>query len=1061
MDTANYTTATRTVQLVVTQAVPVITWANPAGITYGTALSATQLNATASVPGTMVYTPAAGSIPAAGTDTLSVTFTPTDTANYTTATQTVQISVTQATPVITWANPAGITYGTALSVAQLNATASVPGAFVYTPAAGSIPAAGTDTLSVTFTPTDTANYTTATKSVQLNVSQATPVITWATPAGITYGTALSGAQLNAAASVPGVFVYTPAAGSILAAGTDALSVTFTPTDTANYTTASKTVQLTVSQAMPVITWATPAGITYGTALSAAQLNATASVAGTFVYTPAFGSVPTAGTDALSVTFTPTDTANYTTATQTVQLIVSQATPVITWANPAGVVYGTALSSAQLNATASVPGTFVYTPAQGSIPTAGTDTLSVTFTPTDTTNYSTATKTVQLTVSQATPTITWSNPAGITYGTALSPTQLNATASVPGSFAYTPAAGSIPTAGTDTLSVTFTPTDTTNYTTAIASVQLIVSKATPTITWATPAGIIYGTALSGAQLNATTTVAGSFVYTPAAGSVLTAGTDTLSVTFTPTDTANYTTATTTVQLIVAQATPTITWATPTSFSYGTALSGAQLNASAPVAGSFTYTPAAGSIPTAGVDTLSVTFRPTDTTDYTTATKTVQLIVNQTTPIITWANPASIFYGTPLSSAQLNAAAYQLNGTTPLDGTFVYSPAAGTFPTVGSKQLSVVFTPNDTANYTSATKTVSLTVLPPTLTISANSYTRLYGLANPVFQGGITGAQNGDIFTEAFSTSASLSSDPGQYPIVPAASGVNLSNYVQVVQNGTLTVTKAPVVITTTLSTPSIAYGLNVTMTATVASTTSGMPTGTIKFLDNGNIVGSAVLSNGVATFITAGLQVGTHVIVPSYGGDTDFISSTASATSSGSNTIVITPLDFTLQVISSPTVEGIYGTTRQYTLHIAPIGATFPGDVQFTTNNNGPFVSTYTFSPATVSKTGGPTDIILTVKTRKLASNEAPRDLPGKISPIAFGLFLLPILGLRYSRRTSKKLARIITNAVLLLASLGVIGAMSGCGSGYFDHTYPITITATSNGVQHSVTVDFHIDQSPQ
>jgi hypothetical protein len=32
----------------------------------------------------------------------------------------------------------------------------------------------------------------------------------------------------------------------------------------------------------------------------------------------------------------------------------------------------------------------------------------------------------------------------------------------------------------------------------------------------------------------------------------------------------------------------------------------------------------------------------------------------------------------------------------------------------------------------------------------------------------------------------------------------------------------------------------------------------------------------------------------------------------------------LQVISSPTVEGIYGTTRQYTLHIAPIGGTFPG-----------------------------------------------------------------------------------------------------------------------------------------
>ncbi|MCU1251405.1 MAG: hypothetical protein JWQ49_4434, partial [Edaphobacter sp.] len=458
---------------------------------------------------------------------------------------------------------------------------------------------------------------------------------------------------------------------------------------------------------------------------------------------------------------------------------------------------------------------------------------------------------------------------------------------------------------------------------------------------------------------------------------------------------------------------------------------------------------------------VTFMPVDTTDYTTATKTVQLIVSQATPIVSWASSTAIFYGTPLSTSQLNAAAYQLNGTTPLDGTFAYSPSVGTVLSVGSQQLSLTFTPNDTSNYTSATKTVSLTVSPANLTISANNYTRLYGLANPVFQGSITGAQNGEIFAETLSSIASVTSDPGQYPIIPAASGAKLSDYVQVVQNGMLTVTKAPVAITTTLSAPSLAYGLNVTMTANIASTTSGLPTGTVKFLDNGKPIGTAVLSNGVATFTTAGLQVGTHVIVPVYSGDTDFIASTASASSSGSNTVLITPLDFTLQVISSPTVEGIYGTTRQYTLHIAPIGGTFPGDVQFTTNNNGPLLTTYTFSPATVSKTGGPTDIILTVATRKLASNQSPKDLSSKLSQIALGLFLLPLLGLRYSRRTSKKLARIITNAVLLLASLGAIGTISGCGSGYFDHTYPITITAISNGIQHTVTVDFHIDQSPQ
>ena len=46
------------------------------------------------------------------------------------------------------------------------------------------------------------------------------------------------------------------------------------------------------------------------------------------------------------------------------------------------------------------------------------------------------------VIKATPTLTWGDPAAIAYPTPLSATQLDATASVPGSFAYSPAAGPI-------------------------------------------------------------------------------------------------------------------------------------------------------------------------------------------------------------------------------------------------------------------------------------------------------------------------------------------------------------------------------------------------------------------------------------------------------------------------------------------------------------------------------------------------------------------------------------------------------------------------------------------
>jgi alpha-tubulin suppressor-like RCC1 family protein len=73
--------------------------------------------------------------------------------------------------------------------------------------------------------------------------------------------------------------------------------------TANFT-------LTIFPGFPVITWPAPDAITYGTALNATQLNASANVAGTFVYGPASGTILDAGTQTLSITFHPTDNVNY-------------------------------------------------------------------------------------------------------------------------------------------------------------------------------------------------------------------------------------------------------------------------------------------------------------------------------------------------------------------------------------------------------------------------------------------------------------------------------------------------------------------------------------------------------------------------------------------------------------------------------------------------------------------------------------------------------------------------------------------------------------------------------
>jgi glucuronoarabinoxylan endo-1,4-beta-xylanase len=158
-------------------------------------------------------------------------------------------------------------------------------------------------------------------------------------------------------------------------------------------------------------------------------------------------------------------------------------------------------------------------------------------------------------SKTTPVITWATPAAISYGTALSATQLDASAGgVAGAFTYSPVSGTVPAAGLQTLSATFTPNDTADYNSATATVNLTVKPAAPAIVWATPAPVVVGAALGAAQLDATSTVAGSFSYSPAAGTVLeTAGTTTLATTFTPTDTVDYTTATASVPLAVAAVT----------------------------------------------------------------------------------------------------------------------------------------------------------------------------------------------------------------------------------------------------------------------------------------------------------------------------------------------------------------------------------------------------------------------------------------------------------------------------------------------------------------------------
>jgi len=279
------------------------------------------------------------------------------------------------------------------------------------------------THSLTATQTVNAVTSAASSAVSVTVGPPAPVITSPTSGFSTTNTtvAVSGTSLpNAAVSITdGISLVgsTTADGSgnwstnvTLAIGTH--SLTATQTVNGAKSAASNTVAVTVAPPPPAITSPTsgfsttnPVVPVSGTSVANASISILdgASLVGS---TTANGSGSwtvnvTLGIGGHSLTATQTVSGLTSLASNTVSVTILKITPTITWANPADITFGGALSSVQLNATASVPGTFVYTPPAGTVlPVGDGQTLSVAFTPTDTAHYNNASANVTINVKPA-------------------------------------------------------------------------------------------------------------------------------------------------------------------------------------------------------------------------------------------------------------------------------------------------------------------------------------------------------------------------------------------------------------------------------------------------------------------------------------------------------------------------------------------------------------------------------------------------------------------------------------------------------------------------------------
>ena len=186
-------------------------------------------------------------------------------------------------------------------------------------------------------------------------------------------------------------------------------------------------------------------------------------------------------------------------------------------------------------------------------------------------------------------------------------------------------------------------------TSTSSITLNIAPGTPRIRTLPDlvTNLTYGQPLSAAVLEGGTavvdasgeTLLGAFTFMTNGATVFPSGTNPVQVLFTPLDTNNYepVLSSNTVSVVVAKATPAITWSNPAAITSGTPLSGTQLNATSPVEGTFSYIPPMGTVLNAGTNTLTAVFNATDTNNYVSpVTNTLSLVVNAatSTPWETW-------------------------------------------------------------------------------------------------------------------------------------------------------------------------------------------------------------------------------------------------------------------------------------------------------------------------------------------------------------------------------------------------------------------------------------------
>jgi hypothetical protein len=1076
---------------------PQIYWPAPSPITYPTLLSSTQLDATAVpslptttstpiIPGTYVYTQPSGTLLLPGPNQpLSVIFTPADTADFTTASGSMTITVNQASSTLLIASPAVVPLGGGVTLTATVSPApgdpSNPGPPTGTVTFllnGSTPlgppvslSGGVATLILSTLPlgmdpitasySGDTNYAASTAPAQTVQVTPAPQISFAGPAAF-FST--SGLGFNGQSGAQPLTVWNVGEGPLVLSGAP-ISPSPGPF------TITQTVCLGVAVSLPTTL---PYGGACTFTISYTPSTTPTADTGAIVFTDnaALSSPPstTAGgsyTQTISLNGTgmtsatpPLPSATVTIPAITEQIMVSDqltASPVINFAGPAAffstsslgfngqggaqplTVWNVGEGSLVFSGSPALspsPGPFSITQTVCSgavaslpttLPTSYACTFTISYTPSGTPANDTGTLVFTDNAALSSPS---STAAGGSYAQTISLSGANMTAAPP---ALPSATVTIP-----TITEPVTVIDTPSVSNTLLGADVVVTPV-DTTTGTTPVTLTFSNVTQPGVTSLTTSPTG-----PAAPAGFQLGNP--PIYYNLSTTATYTS----IMICINYAGVTFTSLPPQLFHYQ---KGAWMNV------------------TTSVNTTTMIVCGT-----TTSLSPFALFQPSASPTTSSISAAGITYGTPGSvTVSVSSAGGTVTGNVSLtvDGgtasTLALTNGSAVFNlgilNAATHTLSASFAAQGNFLASSAAGTLSVAQAP--LTIASNNVTRVYGGANPTLTASYAGFVNGDTAAELIgilscSTPATTASPAGTYPIV--CSGQSAVDYSITYLPGQLTVTPATPTVTVMPSSSGITTVQPLSVTVAVSGGNgNSAPTGTVTLTSGSYSSAAATLSAGSATInVPAGsLATGTDTLKASYAGDANY-----SANSGTASVTVTTPLPPSFTVTGTAVTVSPGATTgNTSTVTVTPSGG-FTGNVTLTAavtssptgGQDPPTFSFGTTSPVSITGTTAGT-ATLTISTTAATSSALAYPKRHGVPWYAAGgatLACLLLFGLPARRRRWQTILGMLALFVALSGGLlacggGGSGGVGTSNPGTTAGSYTITVTGTSGAITETGT----------